>query len=71
MSEKNLRALFDLTGLVAVITGGTGLQGMRITRGLAAHGADIAVIDLDEAATKSLAKKLFDEIWSARYWNRL
>ena len=53
--------MFDLTGRVAVVTGGTGIQGTRITRGLAAHGAVVAVVDLDEAATGNLAKELTDE----------
>ena len=61
MSEKDLKNLFDLSGKVAVVTGGTGIQGTRVTRGLAAHGADIAVIDLDAAATEALAEDLKKE----------
>ena len=61
MSEKDLNTLFDLSGKVALVTGGTGIQGTRITRGLAAHGADIAVVDLDQAATDTLAKELSEE----------
>ena len=56
MSEKDLKNLFDLSGKVAVVTGGTGIQGTRVTRGLAAHGADIAVIDLDAAVRELQAK---------------
>jgi len=55
MSERHLTRLFDLTGKVALVTGGTGIQGPRIARGLAAHGADVAVTDLDQAATDALA----------------
>jgi len=58
MSEKDLNNLFDLSGKVAVVTGGTGIQGPRVARGLAAHGADVAVIDLDQAATDALAAAL-------------
>lgn len=47
MSEKDLSNLFDLSGKVAVVTGGTGIQGKRITRGLAANGADVAIVDLN------------------------
>ena len=47
------RDLFDLTGKVAVVTGAAGIQGSRITRGLAGFGANIACIDIlgDEAET--------------------
>ena len=61
MGEKDLGNLFDLTGKVALVTGGTGIQGTRITRGLAAHGADVAVVDLGEGGTDILAKELTDE----------
>ena len=61
MSEKDLQNLFDLSGKVAVVTGGTGIQGTRVTRGLAAHGADVAVIDLDEDATQALADEIKNE----------
>ena len=61
MKQKNFSTLFDLSGQVALVTGGTGIQGTRITRGLAANGADVAVIDLDEEATNKLAKELTDE----------
>ena len=39
MSKKDLSNLFVLTGKVALVTGGTGIQGTRICRGLAANGA--------------------------------
>ena len=61
MSEKDLTNLFDLSGKVALVTGGTGIQGTRITRGLAAHGADVAVVDLNEDAAQALAEDLKDE----------
>jgi NAD(P)-dependent dehydrogenase (short-subunit alcohol dehydrogenase family) len=41
--------LFDLTGRLAVVTGGAGQLGGEIARGLAAHGADVAIFDLVEA----------------------
>jgi NAD(P)-dependent dehydrogenase (short-subunit alcohol dehydrogenase family) len=59
--SKDLSNLFDLTGKVAIVTGGTGLQGKRITRGLAAHGAHVAVVDLDSDATIAQAAEISAE----------
>ena len=62
MTEKTLdRNLFDLSGKVAVVTGGAGIQGTRITRGLAAFGAKVAVVDVDGPAATSLAGDIADE----------
>ena len=61
MNNKDLSNLFDLSGKVTVVTGATGIQGTRITRGLAANGSDVAVIDLDAEATKTLAGNLEEE----------
>ena len=58
MTGKDLNKLFDLSGKVALVTGGTGIQGPRIARGLAAHGADVAVTDLDVKATAALARDI-------------
>lgn len=61
MTEKDLGNLFDLSERVALVTGGTGIQGKRITRGLAANGAGVAVVDLDAAAAEDLAREIADE----------
>ncbi len=61
MSDKDLSNLFDLSGKTAIVTGGTGIQGKRITRGLAANGAKVAVVDLDD----TVAGKQADEISEA------
>ena len=58
MNQKDLSNLFDLSGKVAVVTGGAGIQGVRITRGLAAYGADVAVIDIDAEKTAALAEEI-------------
>ena len=39
---------FDLSGNVAVITGGAGILCSAMAKGLAEAGAQIAVLDLDE-----------------------
>jgi NAD(P)-dependent dehydrogenase (short-subunit alcohol dehydrogenase family) len=39
--------MFDLTGKVALLTGGTGIQGSRLSRALASFGANIVIADLD------------------------
>lgn len=61
MTEKDLSNLFDLSGKVALVTGGTGIQGKRITRGLAAYGADVIVLDLDAEAVTQQAAEIADE----------
>lgn len=40
----NLESLFSLEGKVAVVTGGTGVLGGAIARGLAAAGAKVAIV---------------------------
>lgn len=41
---------FDLSGRVAIVTGGGGILGQGFCTVLAAHGANIAVFDVNEAA---------------------
>ena len=50
--------LFDLSGRVAVITGGAGYLGTVFARVLAGAGARVAVVDLDPAAVGRLAEGL-------------
>lgn len=58
MSTGSYRGLFDLTGKVAVVTGGVGILGQRFCAGLADFGARIAVVDLDEAGAAAFAGEL-------------
>ncbi|MGO8721861.1 MAG: SDR family NAD(P)-dependent oxidoreductase [Acidimicrobiales bacterium] len=47
--------LFDLTDRVAVVSGAGGGLGTAICEGLAAHGADVALIDIDADALAASA----------------
>ena len=45
-SVDALKKLFDVSGKVAVVTGGGGALGQALAKGLAVYGADVAVLDL-------------------------
>ena len=47
--------LFDLTDRVAVVTGAGGGLGTAICAGLGAHGADVALLDMDAEALRQSA----------------
>src|ERR1700761_8295993 len=50
--------MFDLTGKVAIVTGGNGGIGLGMARGLAAAGADIAVVARNEVKSNAAAAEL-------------
>jgi len=50
--------MFNLTGKVAIVTGGNGGIGLGMARGLAAAGADIAVVARNEAKSEAAIAEL-------------
>jgi len=58
MGENERRARFDLGGKVAVVTGGAGAIGSATALGLAEHGSDVAVWDLQQDRVDSLAGQI-------------
>ena len=50
-----VRALHDLTGRVALITGGGSGLGRAMAWGLACHGAEIIIVDRDEPSAAAAA----------------
>jgi NAD(P)-dependent dehydrogenase (short-subunit alcohol dehydrogenase family) len=55
---ENINSLFDLTGKVAVVTGGAGVLCSAMARALAAAGAKIAVLDLRLEPAEALAAEI-------------
>jgi len=53
--------MFDLSGKTAVVTGGAGIIGTPVCHGLAAHGASVAVADIDGEAAEKLAGDIAKE----------
>ncbi len=60
MKPGSYRSRFDLTGRVAVVTGGAGILGQNFVAALADHGASVAVVDLDRDKVDDVAAQLRD-----------
>jgi NAD(P)-dependent dehydrogenase (short-subunit alcohol dehydrogenase family) len=54
--------LFDLSGRTAVVTGGGGILGRAFCDVLAAHGAAVAVVDIDREAAEASAAAVAREV---------
>lgn len=52
---------FRVDGKVALVTGALGVLGKTFCRALAAHGASVAVVDLDESSCESFAREIESE----------
>ncbi len=58
--KPNLKNLFDLSGRVAIVTGGAGILGKNFCQGLVNHGAKVVIADVNMEAAEELAVKLKD-----------
>ena len=58
MSEPTLKQLFDLSGRVALITGGSGHLGSSLSRVLAEAGATVVVGSRDQSRATRVADEL-------------
>ena len=55
---EKIKRLFDLNGKVAVVTGGLGALGRAVSVGLAAYGADVAVVDLEVSSFEDPGREI-------------
>ncbi len=58
MTEPTIQKLFDLTGRVALITGGSGHLGQSLSRALAEAGASVVVGSRDQARAQRVIEEL-------------
>jgi NAD(P)-dependent dehydrogenase (short-subunit alcohol dehydrogenase family) len=58
MKSTEIEKMFDLTGKVAVVTGGGGILCSAIATGLAKMGVSVAVLDISEPAATKVASEI-------------
>lgn len=56
-----MRDLFDVSGKIAVITGGGGVLCSEMARALAARGVKVAILDINEKQAKAVAEDIRKE----------
>lgn len=57
---STLSSSFDLTGRVAVVTGGAGLLGRQFCRTLAEAGASVLVVDINNDVAQKVSREIID-----------
>ena len=62
--------LFDLSGKVAIVTGGNGGIGLGMAQGMAQAGAKIVILGRNTAKSQEAAQWLQAEIGADRPWSR-
>lgn len=67
MTKKEIEALFDVSGKVALITGATGGLGSAAARGLAAAGVKVMLTARTESNLKKLAEEIIKNGGEAAY----
>jgi NAD(P)-dependent dehydrogenase (short-subunit alcohol dehydrogenase family) len=58
MKTEIVKKLFDLSGKVAVVTGGAGVLCAAMCRALAAEGVKVTILDINAQAAEDLAKEV-------------
>jgi len=66
MSQTKLTSPYDFTGQTIVITGGTGVLGGELARGLASLGANVAIIGRNMEAGKRVLERIAERAHNAR-----
>lgn len=61
LNKGRYRNSFSLKNKTAVITGGLGILGRHFSEGLAEYGANVVVVDLNEAEAQLFAEELMDK----------
>ncbi len=64
-ANRTIQQLFDLTGRVAIVTGGAGLLGQQFSRALAEAGAQVVIASRNQENCGAWADHLNDEGYNA------
>ena len=62
-----MKSLFDLTGQVIVVTGGGGLLGQTLAKGLASCGAKVVIAEIDKTKGEAVCAVLKQEGYLANF----